>query len=294
MSTGRWRGLRQKIRRARKVLSYFRLQTPRDVRIVAQFLWLTLWEMAKLRLRNRRTVTCPCCGWSGNVFFPVYWVEQIERNSRCPRCYAEQRHRLVWRYLRERWGLGEPRPARVLHISPERSIQAGLKASPAVHYVAVDLTADPLAAATDARMDVTALAFADQVFDAIICNHVLEHIPDDRLAMAELRRVLKDGGYAIVMVPIMDIPQTVEYGRADPREWDHVRRYGRDYLLRLVEAGFQVIVDAYAYELPDAVVAREALYREPIFVVRKGPQYPPGVVGALPDRLPWQPGKAHA
>ncbi len=289
MPIGRWRGLRQKIRRARKVLSYFHLQTPRDFMIVTQFLGLTLWETVKLRLRNRRTVTCSCCGWTGNVFWPVYWVEQIERNARCPRCYAEQRHRLVWRYLCERWELGGLPPARVLHVSPERGIQAALKASPGVRYVAVDLTADPLAAATDARMDITALAFADQVFDVIICNHVLEHIPDDRRAMAELRRVLKDGGYAIVMVPIMDIPQTVEYGRADPREWDHVRRYGRDYLLRLVEAGFQVTVDNYAYELPDAVVTREALYREPIFVVRKGPQHLPGVVGALPDRLPWQP-----
>lgn len=289
MLTRRWRSLRQRIWRARKVLSYFRLQTRRDLMIVAQFLGLTLWEAARLRLRNQRTVTCSCCGWTGNVFFPVYWVEQIEKNSRCPRCYAEQRHRLVWRYLRERLGLSVLRPARVLHVSPERGIQAALKASPGVRYVAVDLTADPLAAATDVRMDITALAFADQVFDAIICNHVLEHIPDDRQAMAELRRVLKDDGYAIVMVPIMDIPQTVEYGRADPREWDHVRRYGRDYLLRLVGAGFQVTVDAYAYELPDAVVARESLYREPIFVVRRGPQHPPGVVGSLPDRLPWQP-----
>ncbi|MCC7353046.1 MAG: class I SAM-dependent methyltransferase [Anaerolineae bacterium] len=290
MSTGRWRGLGRGIQRARKVLSYFRLQTPRDAVLVTQFLGLTLWETARLRLRNRRTVTCPCCGWVGNIFFPVYWVEQVERNSRCPRCYSEQRHRLVLRYLRDRLGLLDgPPPKRVLHVSPERGIQVALKATPGVGYVAVDLTADPLAAATDARMDITALALAGQAFDAIICNHVLEHIPDDRQAMAELQRVLKNGGYAIVMVPIMDIPQTIEYGRADPREWGHVRRYGRDYVRRLLDSGFQVTVDAYAYELPDEVVARESLFREPIFVVRKGPQHPPGVVGALPDRLPWQP-----
>ena len=279
-----WQRLRWRWRRARKVLSYFRLQTPRDAWVIAQFLWWTLAEAARLALRNRRTVTCPCCGWSGNAFFPVYWVSECKRNSRCPRCYSEQRHRLVLRYMRERLDLEDGRPRRVLHVSPERSLQMALKALPEVRYVSFDLTSEPLAAAIDARMDITALAFANETFDVIVCNHVLEHIPDDRRAMAELRRVLKDDGYAIVMVPLKDIPHTVEYARPDPRDWYHVRRYGRDYPLRLAEAGFQVTVDSYACDLPDEVVRHESLFREPIFVVRKGPRHPPGVIGSLPVR----------
>lgn len=278
--------LRRRWRRARKVLSYFRLQTPRDAVIITRFFWLTFLEALRLGLYNRRTVTCPCCGWTGNAFFPVYWVSECRANSRCPRCYSEQRHRLVLRYMRERLGLEDGRPKRVLHVSPERSIQMALLALPEVRYVSFDLTADPLAAAIDARMDVTALAFADGVFDVIVCNHVLEHIPDDRRAMSELRRVLKDGGYGIVMVPLKDIPHTVEYPRPDPRDWYHVRRYGRDYALRLAEAGFEVTVDSYAYELPEEIVRRESLFREPVFVVRKGPGHPPGVIGNLPARLP--------
>ena len=47
-------------------------------------------------------------------------------------------------------------------------------------------------------------------FDAIICNHVLEHVPDDRAAMLELRRILRPGGTAILMVPFHPDRETFE------------------------------------------------------------------------------------
>ena len=42
----------------------------------------------------------------------------------------------------------------------------------------------------DLNIDLTKIPFPKSTFDAIICNHVLEHIPNDRTAMAELFRVL--------------------------------------------------------------------------------------------------------
>ena len=90
-------------------------------------------------------------------------------------------------------------------------------------------------------------------------NHVLEHIPDDRKAMSELRRVLKPGGVAILQVPISANSATTiedpEITDPDAREqafgqFDHVRIYGQDYTTRLAEAGFQVdkvdVTDQYA------------------------------------------------
>ena len=85
--------------------------------------------------------------------------------------------------------------------------------------------------------------------DAIICNHVLEHIPDDRKAMKELRRVLKPGGWGILQVPISYVlaathedPSivTTEAREQAFGQYDHVRIYAKDYVDRLVGAGFKV------------------------------------------------------
>ncbi len=49
--------------------------------------------------------------------------------------------------------------------------------------------------------DGTKLPFPDGTFDRIICSEVMEHIPDDAAAMAEVHRVLKPGGRIAVTVP---------------------------------------------------------------------------------------------
>jgi SAM-dependent methyltransferase len=142
-------------------------------------------------------------------------------------------------------------------VAPERLLAARLRAQPGVRYVSIDL-ASSLAMV---RMDVTRLAFRDSIFDAILCLHVLEHIPDDRSAMREFLRVLRPGGWAILQSPIDAArPHTFEdWGVTSPAERervfgqrDHVRIYGRDYVGRLGETGFRVEEHAFARELtPD-------------------------------------------
>ena len=59
-------------------------------------------------------------------------------------------------------------------------------------------------------MEPSVTAFTTRtMFDVIYCSHVLEHVPDDRLAMGELRRVLKRAGWAVLLVPIT-AEQTIE------------------------------------------------------------------------------------
>jgi ubiquinone/menaquinone biosynthesis C-methylase UbiE len=96
-------------------------------------------------------------------------------------------------------------------------------------------------------MDLTNIDRESNYFDLIICNHVLEHILDDRKAMRELFRVLKPGGKAILQVPLsMTLNETFEdFSITDPAERicifgqrDHCRIYGQDYGQRLEEAGF--------------------------------------------------------
>jgi ubiquinone/menaquinone biosynthesis C-methylase UbiE len=98
-------------------------------------------------------------------------------------------------------------------------------------------------------MDVQQIPYGDKHFDLIICNHLLEHVPDDKKAMNELNRVLKDNGTAILQVPIsMNSERTSEdFSVTDPKEreqkfgqFDHVRIYGQDYVTRLQSCGLQV------------------------------------------------------
>jgi SAM-dependent methyltransferase len=106
------------------------------------------------------------------------------------------------------------------------------------------------------RCDITAIPEPDGAFDVVICNHVLEHIPDDRRAMRELRRVLRPGGLAVLQHPVQDRPDTYEDpGVVDPVERlrvfgqeDHVRIYGWDMLDRLRTAGFQDVATPELWE----------------------------------------------
>jgi ubiquinone/menaquinone biosynthesis C-methylase UbiE len=98
------------------------------------------------------------------------------------------------------------------------------------------------------KVDITAIQMADHTFDAIYCSHVLEHVPDDRRAMREFCRVLKPGGWAILLVPITAQKTFEDPTVVDPAERlrlfgqeDHVRRYGPDYIDRLTAAGFEAL-----------------------------------------------------
>ena len=197
---------------------------------------------AKRRLYRGEARFCPVCESQLARFLPFGGSGRAD--AYCPVCESLERHRLHWVYLRERSDLFDGRPRRILHVAPEAVLAERLRALPGVTYVSADL-ADPRAML---RLDVMRLPFDDDAFDAILCSHVLEHVPDDRAAMRELRRVLRSGGIALLPVPPIRAERTSE----DPAEVDpaqrrrrfghpnHVRRYGRDYPERLREAGFCV------------------------------------------------------
>ncbi len=77
-------------------------------------------------------------------------------------------------------------------------------------YIASDMNADLIAAAASRplregvelqRLEGGALPFADGTFDRLIATHVLEHIPEPHLALAEWVRVLKSGGILSLILP---------------------------------------------------------------------------------------------
>lgn len=123
------------------------------------------------------------------------------------------------------------------------------------------------------KADITQLPFATNSFDAIICMHVLEHIPYDHKAMCELYRVLKPGGWAIIMVPLdesrattyEDFSITTPEGREKAfGQQDHVRWYGNDYPQRLEAAGFHCRQWLADDEMETSVISRYGFENERI------------------------------
>jgi SAM-dependent methyltransferase len=191
----------------------------------------------------------------------------------CPSCGALPRHRVDGLFLLER--IDPEKPLRLLHVAPEPGIRQSLQALPNVEYISADLNS----AQAMAHFDVQAIPLPDESVDAIVCNHVLEHVDDDRKAMAEFLRVLRGGGWAMLQVPIDDQLGTTfeDPSVTDPRErerlfgqYDHVRLYGRDYPDRLGEIGFAVEVVPYGRRFAADEVARYGLDEsEVIYFCRK-------------------------
>ena len=161
----------------------------------------------------------------------------------CPLCGSLERDRLsVW-FLRRETNLFAAGALRMLHVAPEEALIPVFSRAAGSGYLSADLHA-PHAME---RIDITAIPYPDATFDAIYCSHVLEHVEDDRLAIRELHRTLKPGGWALLNVPI-SVQVTFEDATIVSRaerlrvfgQDNHVRRYGLDYPERLAAGGFSV------------------------------------------------------
>lgn len=152
----------------------------------------------------------------------------------------------------------------MLCVAPEPWLDAKFRSLLGAGYLSAGLSGPRVME----QMDITHIKFADESFDVIYCSHVFEHVLDDRKAMREICRVLKRGGWAILLVPVKtgrtyEDPSIVEPAarlEAFGKE-DHVRVYGSDYVDRLRESGFQVEITVPADFLAPAEVERNGLLR---------------------------------
>lgn len=184
---------------------------------------------------------CPVCETLVPGFRPFGIVKRPE--AQCPHCGALERHRSAWLFLKHATDLCDGREKLILHPSPERHLGGILSGLPNVRYLSSDLCPGGVSLV----LDLTRVPLGSETVDCVYCSHVLEHIEDDRRAMAELRRVLKPGGWALVMTPIRgDKTDEDPSVRSEEERFarfgqpDHVRLYGRDLGDRLAEAGFTV------------------------------------------------------
>lgn len=197
-------------------------------------------------------------------------------NFECPRCGGHDRERHLVLYLRATKLLDRFAGATVLHFAPELHVAAIIEVTRPARYIKADLF--PGSADVE-KLDLLDLPYPDQSFEFLIANHVLEHVADDLRALAEIQRVLKIGGYAVLQTPFSarlaatwqdegidsECARRMAFGQED-----HVRLYGRDIFARFASAGLEPLISNHDTLLADVDAIRFGVnVREPFFLFRR-------------------------
>ncbi|WP_271855560.1 class I SAM-dependent methyltransferase [Patiriisocius marinus] len=231
-----------------KIFKFFLNLFPRTFLIRISYL---VRPLVAFYLRGSK-YTDPIDGKSYRKFLP-YGYEKVRENVLAPGTLSLERHRLFWLYLTNKTDFFTAKK-RVLHFAPEQAFLRKFKQMKNLEYTTTDLNS-PIA---DIKADICNLPFKDNSYDVIICNHVLEHIPNDTKAMKELYRVLAPGGMAVLQVPYeADRATTFEDDSITDQaertrifgQYDHVRVYGMDYFTKLERIGFNVEAVDYTKQL---------------------------------------------
>lgn len=177
-------------------------------------------------------VLCPCCGWRGRDFLSLDCGRFIVPQVACQHCNAHERHRFLYLFLERRPPAFLQEPGMVLHFAPEPDLRRRIDEMVGPRCLSTDYAQDEYAEilrrvpGPSFVSDIHHLPLAAGSIDGLFCLHVLEHVADDRAAIANLHRVLRSGGVAVLMVPfMMDQSVTEEYDAPDPELFGHVRGY---------------------------------------------------------------------
>ena len=197
----------------------------------------------KLLNRTKEQFQCPISHYEG-PFRDMNSFAGVRRHAKCPQCGALERHRLQYLVLMELFEQMDCSQLKMLHFAPE-SFFRFMFAKRFGKYETADLSMKDV----DYNVDIQNLPFKDNTYDFIFASHVLEHIPDDRKALSEIRRILKPNGIAVLPVPVV-CDRTIEYPEANPSEAYHVRAPGLDYFQRY-ESYFEKVDVRASHSLPE-------------------------------------------
>lgn len=211
------------------------------------------------------SVYCPCCGWIGPGFLATANWRAATFQSRCPLCDSRSRHRGLHGLLPHL--LEEIPDGPVLVFAPERVILDQLAHLSGLPVVTTDLHSYDVDYSGE---DIQHLSFGNEEYAMILCNHVLEHVPDDDRALQECARILKPGGIAIFTVP-GDFPKRETWIFDKTDDSGHYRHYGMDIvgkmelafpivesveLARMAEKNWKVRAHDYAFVCRKSELAR--------------------------------------
>ena len=205
--------------------------------------------------------------------FLSYGYKTVRKNALCPGTLSLERHRLLWLYLDKETDFLNSN-LKVLHVAPEQVFYKKFKKLKNWEYFTFDLNS-PIA---DIKGDLISTNFKDEYFDLIICNHVLEHIEDDKSALDEMYRILKYNGISILQVPInVERENTFEDLSIKSKiqrekyfgQYDHVREYGLDFKDRVEQAGFKVEMINYSKKISQDLVIKYGLMKDDLIPIGK-------------------------
>ena len=205
--------------------------------------------------------------------FLSYGYKTVRKNALCPGTLSLERHRLLWLYLDKETNFLSSN-LKVLHVAPEQIFYKKFKKLKNWEYFTFDLNS-PIA---DIKGDLISTNFKDEYFDLIICNHVLEHIEDDKSALDEMYRILKYNGISILQVPInvkrentfedLSIKSKIQREKYFG-QYDHVREYGLDFKDRVEQAGFKVEMINYSKKISQDLVIKYGLMKDDLIPIGK-------------------------
>lgn len=194
----------------------------------------------------------------------------------CPVCYSHDRERHQWLYWQAAGLLPRMHGAHILHFAPEQHLTQRIAAQQPATYIKADLYPN---AADIQKVDLLQMPFADGQFDFLIANHVIEHVANVSQALAEIRRVLKPGGWAILQTPYCATLQhtwedagiqSATQRLAAYGQEDHVRLFGQDIFTRIETIGFSSLVATHNELLPNTSSKKYGVnLNEPFMLFKK-------------------------
>lgn len=190
------------------------------------------WPHAVLASTAETSARCNICGWHGRAFRGAAHCE----SAACPVCGSIARDRFLYWCWTTRTAY-DPY-AVVLETSPRLGQEYRARMAQRMSYTCSDY--DESGHKGEMRLDLQAIELPDECLDVVLTPHVLEHVPDTDLALAELHRVLKPGGDILLQVPFPQArtaaPQVPEFhGDHTPVHW----RFGWDLAERTRSHGFR-------------------------------------------------------
>ncbi len=183
------------------------------------------------------------------------------QNFSCPVCMCHDRERHLYLYMKTLGLLEGLKGKKVLAIAPEMNFLKKIF-RPDINFICGDLHPELYANhfSPVLKIDLQKLEFRDNEIDVVFANHVLEHIKHYKVALNEIYRVLKPGGYAVLQTPFSPVlSDHFEDDMIDSDELrikfygqnDHERIFGMRLFDDISAAGLQLSIYRHDEALAD-------------------------------------------
>ena len=213
----------------------------------------------------------PTCNICGSTNFGLGPGGRLSADTnmlpRCEKCQSLERHR-AFRSALEALRSDAFSLLRALQFSEDRAVNPTWFSS---HEVSIWNGVNSL--------DLQSIDRPDESYDIVICNHVIEHVADDRSAVRELFRILRPKGFIFLSFPDpLRLGQTRDWGFPDKRQHGHYRVYGRDV--------FKWLASTLPTAVIECAIARDPVTekKEMFFLIGKDAKYIESITSQLIER----------